>query len=74
MGFDVYGLIIEADDIPDPDGKADTAVHHEHAAAKLALTSLRAVVFMKLRQALRSPYDLSTEPDTCNSATELLIR
>eukprot|EP00955_Chlamydomonas_euryale_P009676 103451-Chlamydomonas_euryale.AAC.1 len=25
MGFDVYGLIIEADDIPDPDDKADTA-------------------------------------------------
>eukprot|EP00955_Chlamydomonas_euryale_P007994 84274-Chlamydomonas_euryale.AAC.1 len=64
MGFHVYGLIIEADDISDPDDKADTAVHHEHAAAKLAVTRLRAVVFMKLPQALKSPYDLSTEPDT----------
>eukprot|EP00955_Chlamydomonas_euryale_P041012 351877-Chlamydomonas_euryale.AAC.7 len=43
MGFDVYGLIIEADEIPDPDDKADTAVHHEHARAKLAVTRLRAV-------------------------------
>eukprot|EP00955_Chlamydomonas_euryale_P025490 268942-Chlamydomonas_euryale.AAC.1 len=74
MGFDVYGLILEADDIPDPDDKADTAVHHEHGGAKLAVTRLRAVVFMKLRQALKSPYDLSTEPDTCNSAVELLVR
>eukprot|EP00955_Chlamydomonas_euryale_P027315 288115-Chlamydomonas_euryale.AAC.1 len=29
---------------------------------------------MKLRQALRSPYDLSTEQDTCNLAAKLLVR